>query len=62
MKLKQIFCRHKNSGYYQEPGPFEALNMVHVYRICDRCGKILSFEPMTNEEFRQRFRSQSENP
>ncbi|MCI9364109.1 MAG: hypothetical protein HFG17_07630 [Oscillospiraceae bacterium] len=62
MKLKQIFCRHKNSSYYQESGPFQALNMVHVYRICDRCGKILSFEPMTNEEFRQRFRSQSENP
>ena len=62
MKLKQIFCRHKNSGYYREPGPFEALDTVRVYRICDRCGKILGSESMTNEELCQRFQSQSENP
>lgn len=55
-KLKQLFCRHKNFGYYEKQSPFRALNGVRVFRICENCGKIIGSEFLSNEEFYFRFK------
>lgn len=55
-KLKQLFCRHKNVGYYQKNSIFHALNGERVYRICEDCGKIIDSEFLDTEEFYRRFK------
>lgn len=55
-KLKQLFCRHKNFGYYEKQSPFRALNAVRVFRICENCGKIIGSEFLSLEEFYFRFK------
>lgn len=54
--LKQLFCRHKNVGYYEKKSPFRALNGVRVFRICKGCGKIIDSEVLDTEEFYRRFK------
>ena len=41
-KLKQAFCRHKSISEYKKNELFFNLNgTVTVYRICDKCNKII---------------------
>lgn len=55
-KLKQLFCRHKNVGYYEKQSPFRALNGVRVFKICESCGKIIGSEFLSIEEFYFRYK------
>lgn len=56
MKLKQIFCRHKNIEYKQPIQKYHALNTETVCTFCADCGKLLLTEYISNEEFLFRFK------
>lgn len=53
--LMRLFCRHKKRKYCQKVEPFTALNGTTVYCICERCGKVLSKEFVSTEDFYNRF-------
>lgn len=55
-KLKQLFCKHKNTGYFTKNSKYHHLQGERVYRICKDCGKIIDSEFLSNEEFCRRYR------
>lgn len=50
-KIKQLFCKHKNIGYYTKNSKFHHLQGERVYRICQDCNKVVDSEFLSNEEF-----------
>lgn len=38
-KIKQFFCKHKNTIWYEMKGPFFSLNGERHYKFCNDCGK-----------------------
>jgi len=55
-KIKQLFCQHKDTGYYTKISKYYNLRGEHIYKICRECGKIIESEFISNEEFNFRFR------
>lgn len=53
--IKRLFCPHRKRKYCQRVEPFAALNGTTVYCICEHCGKVLSKEFVSTEEFYNRF-------
>lgn len=41
-KIKQIFCRHKETELMTQKGPFFVISGERVYKVCKRCGKVTS--------------------
>ncbi len=41
IKIKEIFCRHKNTQSMVKKEKFHALCGTTVYEVCQDCGKIL---------------------
>lgn len=40
-KLRQFFCRHKNTGWYGKKSMFMMIGGETHYKICNDCGKEL---------------------
>jgi RNA polymerase-binding transcription factor DksA len=38
-KLKQFFCRHKNTGWYQKDSNLLIISGETHYHVCHDCGK-----------------------
>ena len=55
-KIKQLFCKHKNIGYYRMQTKYHNIQGENVYRICEDCNKIIDREFLSNEDFMYRFR------
>lgn len=56
MKIKQLFCRHKNIEYKRPITKYHALSTETVCTFCVDCGKLLKTEYISNEEFLLRFK------
>ena len=56
-KLRQLFCRHKNTTPHIKREPYLCLSGQTVYHICDRCRKIVREEFVSTEEFPLRYRT-----
>lgn len=41
IKLKQLFCRHKNTQWMKEKSKFQCLSGDRIYLVCKDCEKIL---------------------
>ena len=41
IKIAQLFCRHKNKGWYTRQSTFHNLQGQTQYLICEDCGKEL---------------------
>ena len=41
IKLKQLFCRHKNKGWMKKKSTFQCLSGDEIFLVCKDCGKIL---------------------
>lgn len=48
-KLKQLFCKHEWE-YVKKINKFQNLQGDMIYKRCCRCGKIVEYKFMTNEE------------
>ena len=59
MKLKQLFCKHKNIEYKEPITTYHALNSNPIYQFCVDCGKLLKIEYISNEEYLFRFKVDS---
>ena len=51
-KLKQIFCRHKNT-WFKQPTAIEKYHHIYGHVICCRCGKELKTINLDNLEVRK---------
>jgi hypothetical protein len=41
IKLKQLFCRHKNKLWMKKKSTFQCLSGDEIFIVCRDCGKIL---------------------
>ena len=41
IKLKQLFCRHKNKLWMKKKSTFQCLSGDEIFLVCKDCGKIL---------------------
>ena len=41
IKLKQLFCRHKNKVWMKKKSTFQCLSGDEIFLVCRDCGKIL---------------------
>ncbi|WP_324279294.1 hypothetical protein [Fusobacterium polymorphum] len=41
IKLKQLFCRHKNKLWMKKKSTFQCLSGDEIFLVCRDCGKIL---------------------
>jgi len=48
-KFKQLFCKHKNTGWFQKQEMFSLLNGEKHYHICKDCGAKLGTRFMEYE-------------
>lgn len=55
VKIKQLFCKHKNIEYKRRITEFHHLQGERVYKFCADCGKLLDSEFCTWEELKLRF-------
>lgn len=55
VKIKQLFCKHKNIEYKRRITKFNHLQGERVYKFCADCGKLLDSEFCTWEELKLRF-------
>lgn len=56
-RIRQLFCRHKKTSPHIKKELFLALNGQNVYHICDKCGRIVREEFVSNEEFYTKYRT-----
>ena len=49
MKIKQIFCRH-TWEIVKKSGLFFNLNGLQLYKRCSKCGKVIPYKFISNEE------------
>lgn len=56
-KIKQLFCKHKNTVYMVKRSKYSNIQGETVYEFCEDCGKKLGSEFLTWDEYFTRFRS-----
>lgn len=56
VKIKQLFCKHKNIEYKRRITKYHHLQGERIYKFCADCGKLLDSEFCTWEELKLRFR------
>lgn len=47
--LKQLFCKHEWE-YVRKSSTFQHLQGDMIYKRCSKCGKLVKYKFMTNEE------------
>lgn len=55
-KIKQLFCRHKNLGYYRIISKYSNIQGCTVFSYCVDCGKKLGSEFYTWDSFFNTFK------
>jgi len=55
VKIKQLFCKHKNIEYKRRITEYHHLHGDRIYKFCADCGKLLDSEFYTWEELKLRF-------
>ncbi len=55
VKIKQLFCKHKNIEYKRRITEYHHLQGDRIYKFCADCGKFLDSEFCTWEELKLRF-------
>lgn len=55
VKIKQLFCKHKNIEYKRRITEYHHLQGDRIYKFCADCGKLLDSEFYTWEELKLRF-------
>lgn len=55
VKIKQLFCKHKNIEYKRRITEYHHLQGDRIYKFCTDCGKLLDSEFCTWEELKLRF-------
>ena len=55
VKIKQLFCKHKNIEYKRRITEYPHLQGDRIYKFCADCGKLLDSEFCTWEELKLRF-------
>lgn len=55
VKIKMIFCKHKNIEYKRRITEYHHLQGDRIYKFCADCGKLLDREFYTWEELKLRF-------
>lgn len=55
VKIKQLFCKHKNIEYKRRITEYHHLQGDQIYKFCSDCGKLLDSEFCTWEELKLRF-------
>lgn len=55
IKIKQLFCKHKNIEYKRRITEYHHLQGDRIYKFCADCGKLLDSEFCTWEELKPRF-------
>lgn len=56
IKIKQLFCKHKNIEYKRRITEYHHLQGDRIYYFCADCGKLLDSEFCTWEELKLRFK------
>ena len=56
VKIKQLFCKHKNIEYKRRITKYHHLQGDRIYKFCADCGKLLDSEFSTWEELKLRFK------
>lgn len=56
VKIKQLFCKHKNIEYKRRITEYHHLQGDRIYKFCADCGKLLNSEFCTWEELKLRFK------
>ena len=55
IKIKQLFCKHKNIEYFRRKSIYQPLHGERIYMFCADCGKELGSRFYTNEELCMSF-------
>lgn len=56
VKIKQLFCKHKNIEYKRRITEYHHLQGDRIYKFCADCGKLLDSDFCTWDALKLRFK------